>query len=57
MIDNLHSRRVYVFDWCYMCKKAGEMADQLFLHREYVNELWSLVQFILSAVAYASKYR
>ena len=27
--NNLHKRRVLVFDWCYMCKRCGESVDHL----------------------------
>jgi hypothetical protein len=41
-IDNLHRSMVWVLDWCFMCKRAGETVDHLLLHCEYVRELWSL---------------
>lgn len=41
MIDNLHHRKVYVIEWCYMCKKAVESIDHLLLHYDYHGEMWS----------------
>ena len=32
MIDNLRHRKVCIFDWCLMRKRAGESGDHLFLH-------------------------
>ena len=39
MIDNLRKRRVWVMDWCYMCKCNGESVDHLFLHCPVAMEL------------------
>ena len=39
MIDNLRKRRVWVMDWCYMCKSNGESVDHLFLHCPVAMEL------------------
>ena len=41
--DNLHKRRIIVLDWCYMCKRCGELVDHLLLHCPVAFELWSLV--------------
>ena len=30
-IDNLRKRKVWILDWCYMCKRNGESVDHLFL--------------------------
>ena len=32
MVDNLRKRKVWILDWCYMCKCNGESVDHLFLH-------------------------
>ena len=42
-IDNLRKRRIIVLDWCYMCKRCGELVDHLLLHCPVAFELWSLV--------------
>jgi hypothetical protein len=42
-IDNLRQRQIRVIEWFFMCKRAGETVDHLFLHYEYARELWSLV--------------
>ncbi len=34
---------VWVLDWCFICKRAGETLDHLLLHCEYASELWYLV--------------
>ena len=31
-MDNLLRQRVWVLDWCYMCKRSGEPVDHLLLH-------------------------
>ena len=41
--DNLHRRSIIVLDWCYMCKRWGELVDLLVLHCPIAYELWSLV--------------
>ena len=28
-IDNLREKRVWIMDWCFMCKSNGESVDQL----------------------------
>ena len=43
MIDNLHKRKVWILDWCYMCKRNGESVDHLFLHCPLASDLWSMV--------------
>ena len=49
-IDNLHRSMVWVLDWCFMCKRAGETVDHLLLHCEYVRELWSLFSVFVGYV-------
>ena len=41
-IDNLRRRRIYVVEWCFMCKRDCETGAHLFLHCAYAWELWSL---------------
>ena len=43
IIDNLRKRKVWILDWCYMCKCNGESADHLFLHCSVAMDLWSMV--------------
>ena len=42
-IDNLCKRKVWILDWCYMCKRNGESVDHLFLHCPFASDLWSMV--------------
>ena len=42
-IDNLRKRKVWILDWCYMCKCNGESVDHLFLHCSVAMDLWSMV--------------
>ena len=30
-IDNLHKKKVWFLDWCYMCKSSGEIIDHLLM--------------------------
>ena len=43
MIDNLRKRKVWILDWCYMCKSNGESVDHLFLPCPVAMDLWSMV--------------
>ena len=43
MIDNLQKRKVWILDWCCMCKYNGELVDHLFLHCLVAMDLWSMV--------------
>ena len=43
MIDNLRKRKVWILDWCYMCKGNGVSVDLLFLHCSFASDLWSMV--------------
>ena len=40
--DNLRKRRLYVLDWCSMCKRDGESVDHLLLHCLLAQEIWDL---------------
>ena len=42
-IDNLRKRKVWILDWCYMCKCNGELVDHLFLHCLVAMDLWSII--------------
>ena len=42
-IANLWYKGVAVVDWCYMCKKSGELVNHLLLHCPITYELWSMV--------------
>ena len=55
-IDNLRKRKVWILDWCYMCKSNGESVDHLFLHCPVAMDLWSMVgfEFIWIILGYAS---
>ena len=41
--ENLWYKGVAVVDWCYMCKKSGELVNHLLLHCPITYELWSMV--------------
>ena len=41
-IDNLRKRKVWILDWCYMCKCNGELVDRLFLHCLVAMDLWAI---------------
>ena len=42
-IDNLRKRKVWILDWCYMCKCNGESVHHLFLHCLVAMNLWYIV--------------
>ena len=42
-IDNLRKRKVWILDWCYMCKCNSESVDHLFLRCLVAMDLWSMV--------------
>ena len=42
-IHNLHKGKVWILDWCYMCKSNIESVDHLLLHCPIVFEMWSMV--------------
>ena len=41
--DNLRKRKVWILNWCYICKCNGELVDHLFLHCPVAMDLWSMV--------------
>ena len=43
MIDNLRKRKVWILDWCYMCKCNGESVDHLLLHCLVAMDMWAMV--------------
>ena len=47
-IGNLHKRKVWIMDWCYMYKCNGESVDHLFLHCLVAMDLWSMVLDLFS---------
>jgi hypothetical protein len=50
-LDNLRRRGLWVLDWCFMCKKAGESVNHLMIHCEYAQELWTMI-FCLFGVSW-----
>ena len=38
--DNLWKRRLFVIDWCCMCKRDGETSHHLFLHCSPARDLF-----------------
>ena len=49
-IDNLRKMKVWILDWCYMCKCNGESIDHLFLHCPVGYGVW----FVWSELGYAT---
>ena len=47
-IDNLQKRKVWIVDWCFMCKRNGESVDHLFLHCPFDMDLRSMVLGLFS---------
>ena len=41
--DNLRLKKVWILDWCYMCKRNGESVDLLLLHCPITFEMRSMV--------------
>ena len=39
IFDNLSKRHIVVLDWCYICKRCGELVDHLLLHCPIACEL------------------
>ena len=35
--------KVWILDWCFMCKRNGELVDHLFLHCPFAMDLWTMV--------------
>ena len=42
-INNLRKMKIWILDWCCMCKCNGESVDHLFLHCPVAMDLWSIV--------------
>ena len=44
-IDNLRKRKIWILDWCYMCKCNGESVDHFFfiVRLLWICGLWFLV--------------
>ena len=42
-IDNLRKMKVWILDWCYICKCNGESVDHLFLHCPIALDMWAMV--------------
>ena len=42
-IDNLRKKKVWILDWCYMCKCNGESVDHLFLYCPVAMDMWAMV--------------
>ena len=40
---HLRKRKVWILDWCYMCKCNGESVDHLFLHCSVAMDRWAMV--------------
>ena len=45
-IDNLRKMKVWILDWCYICKCNGKSVDHLFLHFPIAKDLWSMVFWV-----------
>ena len=37
------SRRVWILDWCYICKFNGESVNHLFLHCLVAMDIWAMM--------------
>ena len=55
-IDNLQKKQIIVVDWCYVCKRCGELVDHFLLHSPIAYELWSLV-FCLFGIHWIMPHR
>ena len=42
-IDNVRKKKVWIMDWCFMCKCNGESVDHLLLHCLVATDLWFMV--------------
>ena len=42
-IDILLKGKIWIWDWCFMCKSNGESVDHLLIHCPIATELWSMV--------------
>ena len=54
--DNLQNRHIVVLDWCYMCKRCGELVDRFLLHYPIAYELWAMV-FCLFGIHWIMPYK
>ena len=53
-IDNLRKRKVWILDWCYMCKCNGELVDHIFLQSGCYGFVVYDFGFIWSKLGYAA---
>ena len=49
-LDRLWNKGVPVMDWCYMCKRSGELVNHLLLHCPIAFELWSMVWSLFGGI-------
>ena len=45
--DIFQKKQIIVVDWCYVCKRCGELVDHFLLHSPIAYELWSSVFCLL----------
>ena len=42
-LDNVRKKKVWIMDWCFMCKCDGESVDHHLLHCLVATDLWFMV--------------